>query len=579
MSIREHIQEQILLFDGAMGSMFASIHPDPHYPSEYANITSPHTISGIHHSYLMAGAKAIKTNTFSLPKGSDTLFSLEEIVETACDLALEQAKPFGAYVFGDITISEMDDMGYDYYKNIVDIFLKKGICHFLLETCSSTLHVKELFQYIRSKESDSFLICSFAVNSDGFSKSGHHIQKICQEMEGHTDALGLNCICGPHHMTALVKEIKTQHYCSVMPNASYPTVQGNRVSYGQNPHYFAEKMKDIAQNGCHILGGCCGTTPEFIAQLKNILEGMPQNPKGNHVPALLSTEIKSSSAFYEKLKSGKKPIAVEWDSPNVPEIREYMAKARQLQEIGVDLITLADSPGARPRMDSSLVACKVKRELGMDVLPHMTCRDRNINACKGLLLGLSVEEIRDVLIITGDPIPQEQRKEIKTVYEFNSRKLIRHITELNQSLFHDPFYLYAALNVNALNFDVQLRMAKEKIDCGAVAFFTQPVLSQRGLDNMKRAKEELSVPLVGGVFPATSHRNLSFLVNEMSGFHVSDEIFNLYLDKSPEECTELSIKISNRVVEEITPYVDGYYLITPFKRVDLILEIIKNMSK
>lgn len=580
MSLKESLKENIFLMDGAMGSYFSMLHSDPHYPCEYANLTSPHTISEIHKRYLSAGAMGIKTNTFTLSR-EKTPFSAEEIIEAAFRLAKQQADAFDATVFADISIPEktQEENLLPWYQSIVDCFLEQGAENFLFETCTSGLYLNELADYIKEKSPESFVLCSFAVQSDGFTHSGHKAQSLLDGLSSSVDGAGLNCICGPHHMLELVENIKCKIPFSAMPNASYPTVLGNRVSYGQNPRYFAEKMLDIAKEGCQILGGCCGTTPDFIAQMRQVLDTETFEPKNVSIPVEMGVQQVLTNPFYEKLKGGEMPIAVEWDSPVVPDISDYMARARQLQGAGVDLLTIADGPGARPRMDSSLVACKVKRELNMDTLPHMTCRDRNMNACKALLLGLSVEEINNVLLITGDPIPQAQRQEVKAVYEFNSRKLMHHITQLNQSLFHNPFYLYGALNINAVNFDVQLRMAREKIENGAVAFFTQPVMSLRGFENLKRAHAELSAPLVTGIFPATSHRNISFLTNEMSGFHVADEIFDLYLDKSPEECTELAIRVSSRIVEEIRPYTQGYYLITPFKRVDLILEILKNMDK
>ncbi len=580
MTIRDYLQEEILLFDGAMGSYFSTMHPDPLYPCEYANVSSPHSISEIHKRYLQAGAKAIKTNTFSLSPEENQLFSTKEILESAYTLAKTQAEAYDAYVFADLHISPTigESSSLAWYQELLDLFLAQGAEHFLMETSVSLEYITELAEYLKEKSPQAFLMVSFAVDSQGFSQTGEHISQLLQGLSPLVDACGLNCICGPHHMAELVKTLDYDRPFSVMPNASYPTVQGNRVSYGQNPSYFADIMVDMVRGGCQIVGGCCGTTPEFIAQLKQKLQRDTFQQKVQSAPVNSSEKPLGKSAFYEKLKSGAKPIAVEWDSPVVPEIQQYMSHCKSLQDAGVDLITIADGPGGRPRMDSSLVACKIKRELNLDALPHLCCRDRNMNACKALLLGLSVEEINNVLLITGDPIPQAQKKEVKAVYEFNSRMLMHHITQLNESLFHNPFYLYGALNINAVNFDVQLRMAKEKINHGAVAFFTQPVMSLRGYENLKRSHEELSVPLVGGIYPATSLRNLNFLTNEMSGFHVCQEIFDLYQDKSPEESAKVAVHICSAIAKEIRPYVDGFYLITPFQRVDIILEILKNME-
>lgn len=580
MTVNQYLEAHILLFDGAMGSYFSAIHSDPDYPCEWANLSHPQTISEIHRRYLKAGAKAIKTNTFSLPFAQEAPYSWEEIVKSAYKLAKDQAEPAGAFVFADIHIptptGEEDLL--PHFQAVVDLFLEEGASCFLFETCSSTLYLRELAEYIRKKKENAFLLASFALGMDGFSATGCWGEELLAETAPYFDRVGLNCICGPRHMLDLVTEQQFSQLHSVMPNASYPTVLGKRVSYGQNPQYFAEEMLKIAQEGVSILGGCCGTTPEFIAHLHGSLT--PPRPKEKRPQApVISSKEPPVSDFYQKLKEGKKPIAVEWDSPTQPEIKGYMEKAREIQRAGADLITIADCPVARPRLDSSLTACKLKRELGMNALPHMTCRDRNINAAKALLLGLSVEEIRDILLITGDPVPQEQRKEIKTVYEFNSRMLIKHISTLNHSLFTAPFYLYAALNVNAVNFQVQLRMAQEKISHGACALFTQPVMSQRGYDNLKLAKETLSVPLVGGIFPAISQRNISFLSNEISGFHVSPDLAALYQDKTPQECGEIALRTSRQIAREIAPFVDGFYLITPFQRVDLVLEIMKTLKE
>ena len=210
----------------------------------------------------------------------------------------------------------------------------------------------------------------------------------------------------------------------------------------------------------------------------------------------------------------------------------YLEGARRLQAAGADLLTIADCPIARARMDSSLVACRVHRELGMNVLPHMTCRDRNLNATKALLLGLYAEGVREVLAITGDPIPTAERDEVKNVYQFNSRKLAQYIVSLagEGREMPAPITVFGALNLNARNFEVELRRAAEKLENGMSGFLTQPVLSAQAVENLKKARETLGerAKILAGILPVVSQRNAIFMENEVNGIHVDDAIIQRF---------------------------------------------------
>ena len=360
---------------------------------------------------------------------------------------------------------------------------------------------------------------------------------------------------------------------SVMPNAGYPTVLGRRTVYHGAPEYFGQKLAQIAQAGASIVGGCCGTTPAHIAQAARVLESAPAQAAPSVTAETRERRTPGANTLAEKLNSGRRVIAVELDPPVDDNITPFLDGVRVLRDAGADAITIADCPIGRPRADSSLLACKIHRELGVEPLPHMTCRDRNLNATKALLLGLSMEGVHNVLLVTGDPIPTEDRDEVKSVFNFNSRKLARYVSGLNEHLT-TPFQIFGALNVNAKNFDMQLKIAREKEENGVAGFLTQPVLSQEALDNLKRARAVLNGKILGGIFPIVSYRNACFLNNEIAGMRVCDEIIQLYKDKDRDEAEALAATISARVAHEIKPYTDGLYLMTPFRRVELIARII-----
>jgi len=245
----------------------------------------------------------------------------------------------------------------------------------------------------------------------------------------------------------------------------------------------------------------------------------------------------------------------------------------------VDAVTIADCPIARARVDSSLIACKLHRELGLDVIPHMTCRDRNINATKALLFGLQIEGIRNVLVVTGDPIPSEDRQEVKGVFNFNSQILAGYIRDLNETMFTSPFMVFGALNLNAVNFEAELAKAKRKVTQGMEGFLTQPVHSRQALFNLKRARKELQAYILGGVLPIVSHRNAVYMNNEISGIEVDEEIVAMYEGTTRKEAQKLAVDISCKTMDEMRPYIDGYYLITPFNRVEIIADMITYIHK
>ncbi|KPI47462.1 5,10-methylenetetrahydrofolate reductase [Clostridioides difficile] len=587
MNINEYIKDSILVFDGAMGTYYSKLKNNA-FNCEMANINDASTILSIHREYIRAGCKAIKTNTFA---ANEILLecdfkTVKDIIKSGYEIALEATKNTDVFVFADIgPIPALNDRDLlSDYKKIVDIFLELGATNFIFETFSNDEYLPEISSYIKKKQPNSFILTEFAVNPEGFTRLGKSGAKIFESISKNKniDALGFNCISGPHHLLHFIKTIDiNDSIVSIMPNAGYPTIINNRTFFEDNSDYFSEQMLEILNQGVHILGGCCGTTPEFIKKTVDIINSSHRGESA--IEKVISSKEKtkpiSKNKLLEKLEVGKKIIAVELDPPIDTDIEFFMSSAKKLKDHGVDAITIADCPIARARVDSSLLACKIKRELDITPIPHMTCRDRNINATKALLLGLNIENIDNVLVVTGDPIPSAERDEIKAMFSFNSSILANYIKTLNENTFNTPFNILGALNINAINFDSQLKHAKIKIENGVTMFLTQPVLTEQALINLKKAKEILPAKILGGIIPVVSYRNACFMNNEISGITVSQNIIDLYKDTSKEESTKLAINISTQIAKEIEPYVDGYYIITPFKRIDIICDIIANIYK
>ena len=579
MDIRTYLQDDILLFDGAMGTYYAALGHGG--DCETACLTRPEIIYGIHRAYLEAGAEAVKTNTFGANRIALGETNCLSVLDAAYLLAKKAARE--AFVFADIgPIGPEGDAAAE-YRFVADRFLELGAEHFLFETLSGLNGIPETAARIKGANPKAYVIVSFAAQPDGFTQTGHLVRDLMKTCaaDPNIDAVGLNCVTSAPHMAALVETLgPLDKPLCVMPNAGYPTVLGRRTYYQGDPSFFGQQLWNLASKGAAMVGGCCGTTPEHIAAAAEALK----TPLPKPVPVESRKKEKpaeeTGNRFWEALcDPARKPVAVELDPPEAADVTKFMAGAKELRDSGAAIITIADCPIARARMDSSILACKIRRELRMEALPHMTCRDRNLNATKALLLGLCAEDVHNVLVVTGDPIPSASRDEVKSVYNFNSRMLARYIRGLNETALPTPFRVFGALNLNAVNFKVQMDLAHKKAENGVCGFLTQPVLTRQALENLKTARESLppEVKLLGGIIPVVSHRNAVFMNSEVAGITVDEAVIRRYegLDRAAGE--DLAVEISGQVARDMAPWVDGFYLITPFGRTGLMARIMEQM--
>ncbi|MCR0568694.1 bifunctional homocysteine S-methyltransferase/methylenetetrahydrofolate reductase [[Clostridium] innocuum] len=585
--IEEYLNTQgYMLFDGAFGTYYAQRYAEEQEPCEMANLKHPQRVAAIHREYIEAGADAIKTNTFSANEQQleCSWEMIQQILQEGYRIAKETAGD-RVKVFADIgPIMEQKNVSLaQQYQRIADVFLAEGAECFLFETLLNTRELHAVSAYIKQRCPSACIIVSFAVTADGYSRQGIAMHQLLQDCltDEHVDACGLNCVCGPMHMKRLLDSIdRSKKPILIMPNAGYPTILANRTYFRDSSTYFAKEMQEIWKKGARLLGGCCGTTPVYIQKTKEALQEQTIVQKTLQPAQQMDKIVREDhNPLRKKLQKRQQIIAVEFDPPANCEIERFMNNAEFLKEAGVDAVTIADCPIARARVDSSLMACKLHRELGLEVIPHMTCRDRNINATKALLFGLQIEGIRNVLVVTGDPIPSEDRQEVKGVFNFNSQLLAGYIRDLNETMFREPFLIFGALNLNAVNFEAELAKAKRKVAQGMEGFLTQPVHSRQALINLKRAREELQAYLLGGVLPIVSHRNAVYMNNEISGIEVDDEIIDLYEGTTRAEAQKLAVAISCKTMDEMRPYIDGYYLITPFHRVEIIADLMTHIHK
>ncbi len=565
--------KQPLYFDGAFGTYYAAQYPSRE-PCEFANLFHPEQVAEVHKQYVAAGVNAIKTNTFAVNSSLTEDEALrKKLLTQGYQIACDAAKGTDVLVFCDIGYIESDRQEEE-YKEIVDVFLSLGGKYFIFETLQEMDVLPEVISYLRKKEPSAVVLMSFSVSQDGYTKKGYYYKTLLNNAVAVADIVGLNCQCGPAHLLRLIGQLDLTQYprFSAMPNAGYPQAVNGRTVYSDNVEYYAEKLLSIAALGVEVIGGCCGTTPEH---LRRVIEG--KIPAAKLLRPKEKTNIAAHSNQFLSLLSGtKKVYAVELDPPVDTDISYFIGAAHRAKMAGANLITVADSPLARSRADSMILAAKVKREVGIEVLPHLCCRDKNDIALKGALLGGNLEQVNNVLVVTGDPVSRSEGG----VFRFHSCTLMNLISNLNQEIFlENPYTICGALNVNAPNFEAELNRAKKKKEAGMKVVFTQPVFSREAAQNCLRAKQELNCYLMVGILPIAGWKNAMFLNHEVSGINIPDSLIQKLKQMNPEEVRQASLEYCVEMVQPVFSQADGFYLMTPLKKIDFVTELISKLKK
>lgn len=591
--IREFLQHNILITDGATGTYFSELGGID--CCEMANIENPQLVQQLHREYIDAGAKLIRTNTFSantvlLQTNRQTLKQILIAAVRNVLIADSDKKCFIAANIGPIPINDDTRQNIvEEYHFIIDTFLDEGLTIFNFETFGSIEIPMELAQYIKNKNAEAFIIAQATLNSDGFTRTGIDYRKIYQQMAQcpNFDAFGFNCGIGPAHLGKLFDKLEIgENIVSALPNAGYPEIINSRTVYNNNPDYFAETMLRIKSKGVKILGGCCGTTPKHIAALTKTISSniaIINSRQTATIESGIPTTAKKiqPNIFREKLAQGKFTLIAELDPPFNIDVDKFLNGVRDYRESEIDVVTVADSPMAKPRLDSVMLAAKAKRELEMETLPHLCCRDKNLNAIKSSVLAGYVEGIRNILAVTGDALPHDSSN-IKSVFNVNSVGLISFLREMNETFFsEDPIYIGAALNPNVPNKKYLLEHIEKKINAGADFFLTQPVFEEESIEFLKQLRTLIpaKIKILGGILPIVSYNNALFLQNELPGVTVPDAIVNSFSpEMSRESAEEMGKKIAGELALKLKAYVDGIYFMTPFNRTGMIRSIIKNLS-
>lgn len=593
MNIREYLKKSKLIADGSFGTYYSQKYKTVDIP-EYANITASQRISEIHTEYINSGAKLIRTNTFASNTYSldCSIEQVKENIKAAYKIAKEAVEQSGKEIFIAGNIGpvpavfqpDFEAVEEEYYQ-IAKTFIDEGADILCFETFTQSEHIMPAIKRIK-EECNPFIIVQFCVNQYGYSEAGESAERLVSEtaFSKCVDAVGLNCGVGPAHMQQILSKINLNNNCfaTAMPNAGYPLLVRNRVKYADNPIYFASKVNGMALFGADIIGGCCGTTPDYIREVAKTIDLTP-TVKSDETSANNENEKPVIKKSFFRNADGtikdKKLIAVELAPPFGADDKKLLEAAHMLKGLGVDVLTFPDSPSGRTRIDSVLMAQKVKNVTGFEVMPHICCRDKNAIAMRSTFLGASINDINNFLIITGDPIPVMARQVVKSVFNFDSVGLMRIADEMNSEALKDgPLTYGGAINQSRRRIESEIKRVQKKMEAGAEFFLTQPVFTAEDAERLRRVKEETGARILCGIMPLVSRKNALFMKNEISGVNVTDEVIERYPENADREDGEnVGVELAKEMIAATRDFADGYYFSFPFNRTYLLKRIIEEL--
>ncbi|MGO4888147.1 bifunctional homocysteine S-methyltransferase/methylenetetrahydrofolate reductase [Anaerobacillus sp. MEB173] len=603
MGLLEDLKSKVLIGDGAMGTLLYSKQIDRCF--EELNLSHGQQIKEIHQAYVKAGAQVIQTNTYAANTIKLARYGLEKVVKDINKASVKLAKEAvgdEAYILGTIggirgfqkEAIDLEEIKQSFREQFFSL-AEEDIDGVLLETYYDYHELKAVLEIARS-ETNLPIIAQLSLQEVGVLQNGVELSKAFDSLiDLGADIVGLNCRMGPYHMIRSLEQVPLpdRAFLSAYPNASLPDYRDGRFVYQSNPDYFAESALSLREQGVRLIGGCCGTTPAHIEAMANAVKGLApvthKVVKRHSVPKESITILEQREKPLHAIVKQRSSVIVELDPPKTLDTSQFIEGAKQLNAAGVDAVTMADNSLASPRISNMALGSIIKNELNARPLVHVTCRDRNLIGLQSHLLGLHTLGIDQVLAVTGDPTKVGDFPGATSVYDLSSFDLIHLMKQMNEGISFSgkslgqktSFSIAAAFNPNVRHLDRAVKRLEKKIECGADYFMSQPVYSEKQIVEIYEATKHLNAPIYLGIMPLTGTRNAEFLHNEVPGIKLTDEIRQTMAacGEDRQKGEQEGLAIAKSLIDVAFEYFNGLYIITPFFRYNMTVELTKYVKE
>lgn len=602
----DEIARRVLVCDGAMGTMLYAKGVFVNRCFESLNLTQPDLVAEVHLGYVRAGADVLETNTFGANKIKLAAFGLEDKVRAvniagvrvARHAAREQSYVAGAVGPLGIRIEPWGKTGVDeaeeFFREQIAALLEGGVDLFILETFRDPREMGAAISAVKSL-CDLPIVAQMAIEDHGATLDGTPPEKFGPELVRRgAHLVGVNCSVGPAPMLETIERIAaaTDAPLSAQPNAGKPRQIEGRTLYLSSPEYLASYARRFISSGVRLVGGCCGTTPEHIRQMKLAVGSASTAPRrvgvsrqgaGEAEPLLAPVPRENRSRLAHAMARGKFVCLVELLPPAGLEFATIVEDARALKIRGVDAINVPDGPLAAARMSAVAIAVLIEQQAGIETVLHYACRDRNLLGMQSDLLGAHAMGVRNVLLVTGDPPRRGDYAFATGVFDVDSIGLANVVSRLNHGIDvggeplnrQTAYHIGVAVNPTALSLDEEIRRFEFKVEAGAEFAITQPVFDLDAFDRFLRRVEHLRVPILAGLWPFDSQLNAEFMANEVPGLQVPEQLLRrMRQAETPQAAAAEGVAIAREIAAGIKDRVQGFQLSNATGQVSRVLEVL-----
>ena len=606
-TLQQALHERIVIFDGAMGTEIYRRNFFVNISFENLCIARPDVIRAIHTAYLDAGAEVLTTNSYGANRAKLMKFGLAEqtaaINEAAVKLAREVAGENAMVAASVGPLGELPSFldPLDILSEQVSVLAKAAPDFLMFETLASLADLDLALKAAAASAGGVPFVLSFALDEKAMTTKSEPFSVLLERIAAspvRPVALGLNCCSGPGAMLRALETVLPlvdgKFPVIAQPNAGSPRSVDNRMLYMCSPEYFTTYAMRFAQLGVRGIGGCCGTSPEHIADMARSISPLAKHahvveiaPSAPSVPLQDPVPTAEKSSFAAKLASGKWVNAVEIVPPQGYLLDTTIAKAKLCAEAGFDVINIPDGPRASSRVSTIVTAIKIQQEVGIETVLHCCCRDKNVIGIQADLLGCAAMGIHNILFITGDPPKLGDYPFASGVFDLDSIAAVKVQAALNRGVDfggksigeRTAAFCLVGADPNAIDMEREFRRTREKIDAGAEAVVTQPVFDTAPLLRFIESVPELadgSVPVIAGIWPLASLRNAEFMKNEVPGVVVPDSVMRrMARPETREEQRMEGIAIAREAVDAIRSAVRGIHVSAPFGNVQTAIAVMK----